>query len=917
MEQKVKKDAIFLIDGSSILYRSYYAIHPLHTSHGVPVQAIYGFCRTIKKMIDDFNPKKILLIWDSRGKTFRSEIYESYKTKRLAPPSDLFEQKSKIVEFADLIGLSQLAEMGLEADDLIASAADTYSKHHQIVIVSQDKDLRQLISENVIVYDPIKKEFIDKEKFIQENGFEPQYLLLYYSLLGDEVDNIPGVPGIGKKTAQELTIKYRSLENLYKHLDSIPKESLKNKLIEGTEKAFLSESLFKLKIVPIKLSLQDIDFNKENLSNAIPLFKELEFVSLLKEVEKMSQKNLMSAEIEAKETLEEKLEPKGWNFTIIRTYEQLDNLIKNLKEKKFFSCDTETTGLAPLVDSLVGISFAFSSEHAFYIPLGHRNQPNEIQLNLETTLAKLRPVMESESIHKTFHHVKFDQLVLWNVGIDVKGVIFDSLIAAYLLKIGEQQKIGLKFLSKKYFNETMIAFSEITDKKYKTYADVPVELGARYSAHDSLQTYKLKFELEKELANLPSLKNAFEKIEMPISQILFKIERFGVLIDPSILEEVKKKIDYELSIIENKILAAINIQNKNIKINLNSPKQLEELLFDELGLPVIKKSAKGTSRSTDQEVLNELSKLHPIPGMIIKYRELFKLKSTYVEPLPLEINSKTNRIHTTYSQIDAVTGRLASSNPNMQNIPASGFGLEIRSAFIASKNKVLMSVDYSQIELRVLAQFSGDKNLVKAFKENHDIHAQTAAQIFDIPIHKVTSKERTVGKRINFSIMYGLTPFGLSKDLGIKPREAKEYITKYFKEYPGIEKWMEETVEKAKITGYVETLFGRRRYIPGLNEKNKIIYEQARRIAVNTPVQGTSAELIKLAMIDIDKMCEKNKLKTQMIIQIHDELVFEVPEDEVDIAKEMAHSCMENIVEWNVPLKISVRFGKNWAEITK
>lgn len=920
-----------MIDGSSLLYRSYYGLRPLHTATGTPTQATYGFCRSIKKLIDDFDPKYLLITWDSKGKTFRSDIFEEYKATRQEAPSDLFVQKEDICEFAELAGIPQISKPGYEADDIIYSMVHDH-KDKNIVIVGPDKDLHQLVSPNVVILDPMKKEVIDETVFFNKMGFEPKKLSFYHALLGDSSDNIPGVRGIGKKGATELVQQFESLDDLYANLEQVKKERTKKALEANKENAYLSLKLFSLKHIKLPITLKDIVFDKNNWKNANPLFKRLEFKRLIieggetttsEEQTTFLQQGITSHERKKTSSTESGLNPPVdggskkvlWKCTIIRDEKGLESLVKKIQEKKLFALDTETTGLRPLQDELVGISIACDTKRAYYIPFSHENNA---QLNRETVLEKLKLVFSSSSIKKTLHHTKFDQLALFQYGIEVKNIVFDTLLAANLLR-KEWSKIGLKKLSISYLNEKMESFADVLGKKYKTFDQVPIPEAATYAAHDALQTLKLTKILKKELSSQKKLKKIFETIELPLSQVLFEMEKTGIKVDPKILQNLETAIKRKLSTIENKIRGAL--QHKKIEkpeeINLNSPKQIERLLFDDLKLPVSKKSQKG-QRSTDQEVLSRLSEQHPVPGLILKYRELFKLKSTYIEALPKVINPKTKRIHTSFGQTIVATGRLSSSDPNLQNIPASGeFGLKIREAFVAPHGSQFLSSDYSQIELRVLAHLTGDKNLIESFLADEDIHTRTAAEIFEIDRKKVSHEQRQIGKRINFGIVYGQTPFGLSKELGIKLGEAKEYINKYFERYPAVASWMEDVVAEAMKNGFVETLMGRKRYVGGLKERNQTLFQAARRVAINTPVQGTSAEIMKLAMINIARKLEKKKLESKLILQIHDELLLECPSQELDIVGKLVKTEMESVVKWKVPLIAKIRTGKNWAKITK
>lgn len=926
---RIKEGALFLIDGSYLLYRSYYALRPLQTSSGIPTQATYGFCRAIKKMIDDFDPHNIILVWDSKGKTKRKEVYEQYKATRQAPPSDLFVQKEQIMEFAKTIGLHQVAESGYEADDLIGSIVKDY-KGEQIIIVGPDKDLYQLISDNVLVFDPFNDRIIDTQTLKKEKGFGPDKVAFFYSLVGDTSDNIPGVKGIGKKTAQELVNSFDSVKDLYNNLDKVKKERTRKLLEESKENAFLSFKLFSLEYHKVKLNKKDYEFNKNNLINAADFFKKFEFTSLLKDLIKTFGKKVVGGEVETRQQksehqlsmFDEAMIKKAhkvqkWRCHIIRKEEELYDLIEKLKQVKEFALDTETTGYKPLIDEFVGISFAFNKKEAFYIPVGHSNEKDGDQLKLEFVLEKLKPILENKKIKKILQNAKFDQLVLSKYGIEVENVSFDTLIAAHLLKKRDEEKINLKALSVRLLDEKMKTFKEVIGK-YTSFDQVPVAVAAEYGAHDSLQTLKIKYVLQKELNAEKKLKKLFTDLEMPLSFVLYEMEKVGIKLDAEKLEEIGKEIDTDIKKIKRKIDSLIEHFTKGKKeINLNSPSQVESFLFKELNLPVIKKTSKGKS-STDQEVLLKLSEIHPIPGLIAKYREYTKLQSTYIQSLIKQMNPKTGRIHTSFSQTMTATGRLSSSDPNLQNIPAtSDHGIKIRSAFVAPRNKIFLSADYSQIELRVLAHLTKDKNLINAYKKDEDVHALTASQIFDVPLDKVTHKQRQLGKRINFGIMYGLTPYGLSKDIGIKPGEAKEYMDKYFATYKGVFNWFEKIISQAGKDGFVQTLFGRKRYLPGIKEKNRLLFESAVRMAKNTPVQGTASEIIKLSMIKLYEELKKSKLDAKMVLQIHDELIIELPKEELPKVEKIVEKCMENVIKWEIPLKIALRSGKNWEQVTK
>lgn len=923
----IQKDALFIIDGSACLYRSYYGIKPLYSSKGIPCQAIYGFCRALKNLVSDYHPKHLIIVWDSKGKTTRAEIFPKYKATRQAPPSDLFEQKEAIQKFAELVGIKQLSMTGHEADDLIASLVQDFP-NKQIVLVGSDKDLQQLLSDHVTVLDPMKKEVVDVPAFIQKYEFKPEQLPFYHALVGDASDNIPGVKGIGKKTAQEIVQQFATLEELYANLATTTK--LKPRIIEllqtQKENAFLSLKLFLLHDIDLNLTLHDLAYDTDLWHHANDFFAEYEFRSFMTHATKpvpQTTTPFISSETQAPVN--------NWNCITIQTKKELNALCALLTKQKILAIDTETTGLNPLQDELLGISISFNHKSSYYIPLHQKPKIAEQQLSFfdapkidpeslskELIISALKPIFENAALGKTLHNAKFDQLVLCNAGINLQGITFDSLLAANLLR-KEWQKIGLKSLSQQLLNEPMTDFKELLGKQYKTFADVPLESAAKYAAHDALQTLKLTELFEKELEAEPILKKLLFEMELPLNQILFEMEYKGILLNSEVLKIIELEVDKDLLVIMHKIAGFLETIGKPglEGINLASPKQVERLLFDDLEL---KSQRKGTSgqRSTDHDVLMELSKIHPIPMLILKYRELAKLKSTYLQPLPLAVNPKTNRIHTSFSQTIAATGRLSSTDPNLQNIPAvSDYGIRIRGAFIAAPETILVSADYSQIELRILAHITKDPTLVNAFIQKKDIHTQTAAQLFNIDQSEITRDQRALGKRINFSIMYGMTPYGLAQDLEISPTQAKQYIEMYFKQYPKVLEWMQTEVEQATINGYTQTLWGRRRYLAGLHEKNKTLYEAAKRAAINTPIQGSAADLIKMAMIAIDLKFKALKLQAKMLLQIHDELILEVPTHELNAVKIIVKNCMEQVVTWCVPLEVSLREGQNWEAITK
>ncbi len=901
------KKTIFIIDGSSVLYRAYYSLRSLHTPDGTPIQAVYSFCRMIKKLINMFEPEYILLVWDSKGKTTRHEVYEEYKATRQPPPSDLFDQKEYIVEFAKLIGLKQLQQQGIEADDIMFSIAQERTKEGDtVVFITSDKDMGQALSDQVYLYDTFKDVIYDKEKFEEKRGYPIKKMPFFYALLGDVSDNIPGVKGIGKKTALALVNQFDSLENLYARLNEIPQARIKNALTVNKDNAFLSRDLFLLQYHPTGMSKKDLSFHAQDWKKARPLFEKLNFKSLLKEFGNTKE--------EKAEEIAQKINYwKDVDFNTVNTPEDLDALATYLKEKKAFAFDTETTGLNPLTADLVGLSFCAEPGKAFYVPYNHKTADK--QLPKEKIISLLKPILQNPHYQKYAHNAKYDQLVLQNHGIALQGLAQDTLVAAKLV-LKDWQRLGLKQLSEYYFNKPMLSYDEVVKHhNYKDFSHVPLDLATLYSCADSHQTLCLATLLATTLKK-ENLHTLYQDIEHPLIQVLCAMEQEGIYLDVTVLEKLDKVVTKELATIEEKIITLIGQEGE--KINLNSPRQVEELLFYTLKLPPQKKS--GTGRySTDHEVLTVLARIHPVAGLILKHRELSKLKNTYIDALPTYINPKTNCVHTTFSQTVVATGRLSSFNPNLQNIPAgsTGQGIEIRAAFKPKPGNVFIAADYSQIELRVLAYLSQDQQLLQAFLAGHDIHTETAARLFDVPLDQVTKEQRQLGKRINFSILYGLTPYGLSKDLNIPFSEAKQYIEKYFNQYPKVSAWMEQVIISAQDKGYVQTHWGRRRYVPNIHEKNRTLYEEARRVAINTIAQGTAADIMKKGMINLAAAFKKNRLDAQILLQIHDELLISVAQKDQDKAAAVIKQVLESVVDWNVPLVVSTNSGPDWKSVTK
>lgn len=892
---------VFLIDGSSFLYRAYYGMRPLNGPDGKTIQAVYSFCRMIKKLLDKFSPNYISLVWDSKGKTERHAIYPDYKATRQAAPSDLFEQKNQIIEFANLIGLCQVAQVGIEADDLLYSLAKDFENQGQkVVLITSDKDMFQLLSDQVVVFDAFKDEFLTREQYETKLGFSVAKIPFYFALVGDTSDNIPGVRGVGAKGATELVQQFEDLDDLYENIRKVAKAKTREALRENKSNAYLSFDLFSLRYHHLNLNLGDLGFCAEDWQKAQGLFRTLNFKTLLDHDDKSSLEKV-SKQFFAEE--------KGYRFLLVTEESLLIEICHKLKTH-LFAIDTETTGLDVFSSQLVGISICYEKGYAYYLPFGHSN--NLEQLSQDVVFKHLKPILEDPNYLKCLHNAKFDQHVFAKAGIKLAGVAFDTMIAAHLLITEESQRVGLKHLSKRYFGDEMLSYSDLVKMlKIKNFSEISLDLALKYAAADAHQTFLLYQLLKAQLAD-NYMTELFYKIEMPLIQVLFEMEQAGIYLNQNSLSQLGLDIDLKIK----ETIATINLQVELADdFNLNSPRQVEELLFSKLGLPPQKKSAGRNNFSTDQEVLELLEKLHSVPGLILKYRELVKLKTTYIDALPTYISSYDGLVHTTFSQVATATGRLASSDPNLQNIPIVNDGARVRAAFEALGETVFLSLDYSQIELRVLAYLSQDETLLSAFQNGLDIHTLTASSLFDIGCFAVSHDMRQIGKKINFSILYGLTPYGLSKDLKISLADAKNYIIKFFAQYPGVQKWMDEVVANAINCGYVQTFWGRKRFVPGLREKNKNLYDAARRVAINTVVQGTAAELVKKGMLTLQGPLKQ--YQAQMILQIHDELLINLPKKNGLKVEQVAKEILERVVDWNVPLLVTTRLGANWQEVSK
>ena len=890
-----KRKTLYLIDGSSYIFRAFFGVRQqLSTSNGFPTNALYGFINMLQKVIRDEKPDYLVVAFDSPDKTFRHKIYPNYKANRDSPPEELSRQFPYFEPLVKAYGLSSIRRPGFEADDIIGTLAKKgQQKGLDIVIVSGDKDMMQLISPHIYMLDTMKnKKFMDKE-VVEKFGVHPDKVVEVMGLMGDSSDHIPGVTGVGPKTAAELIRKFGSIESLYKRIDEVEKKNLKEKLERDKENAFMSREL-----VSIDTEM-DLEFNSDLMIlgkiDSVKLkkmFEEFEFVSFL---EGMQDRTANSLEVDRSE------------YKTILTEKSFNDLIESLAKKKSFAFDVETTSKRPVWARLVGISFSFNDGNAFYLPLAHRYLGAPEQLEFEVVREKLKQVFEDKSIKKCGHNIKYDLIVMSNEGIALDGVDFDTMIASYLLNPSSRGH-GLDALTMEYFGHKNLTYKEMTGTGSKEIGFDEVEVGraTEYAAEDSDMTWRLKGKLQPQLKD--STLKLYKEIELPLLEVLAEIELNGVYIDRKHLTELSSKIDKKLLRLEKDIYVLADEQ-----FNINSPKQLSVILFEKLKLPVVKKTK--TGYSTDVSVLGQLALKHKLPEQVLSYRQLAKLKSTYVDALPGEIFKNTGRVHTSFNQTVAATGRLSSSNPNLQNIPIrSDMGKEIRKAFTAEEDNMLLSADYSQIELRILAHLSKDKALKRAFDKGEDVHARTAADIFGGSIGQVDEKSRRMAKAVNFGIIYGLSAFGLSRQLNISRRDAQDFIDQYFSLYSSVKDFMGNTITEARECGYTLTMFHRRRYLPDLKSDNRQVRESAERIAINSPIQGSAADLIKVAMIRLSRNLKKIKLNSKMILQVHDELLFECPVQEKKEIESLVRKEMEGAYSLSVPLVVDIGWGKNWNE---
>ena len=887
----MSKPTLYLIDGNSYIYRAYHAIRSLATSKGLPTNAIYGFTNMLLKIVKEKKPDYLAIAFDVKGPTKRHIEYEQYKAHRPEMPKDLVQQIPYIHKLVEAFNIPAILMEGYEADDIIGTISKKMEKDFDVVIVTGDKDMLQLISQNIKIYDTLKDKVYEEKDVVERFGVAPDKVVEIMGLMGDASDNIPGVHGIGEKTATALIAEFGSIENLLSNIDKLKKPKLAEVLKGSADIARLSRGLATIILdCPVEMDLNE--YKKKEPDNAllIGLLKELEFTSLLKQI---------SGEASS---LENK------RYSTVLKEDALLQLIKNIKQKGELSIDTETTSEDPMLAEIVGISISIEKDEGFYIPVSHRYLGAPEQLKKEWVLNQLKQLLEDDKIKKIGQNIKYEIIVFKNHGINLSGISFDTMVASYLLNPNKYSH-GLNNIALEYLNHIMTTYKDVTGsgKGQKNFSEVDIETATNYSCEDAEITYQLA-KLLGPMLKEQGLERLFYDVEVPLTSVLARIEMNGVKVDTDFLSSLSKEVDAQLNDIVKRIYSLAGGE-----FNINSPKQLSEVLFTRLGLKPVKKTK--TGHSTDEEVLTTLAKEHALPKELLDYRQLTKLKSTYIDALPRMVHPKTKRIHTSLNQTVTSTGRLSSSEPNLQNIPIrTELGKRIREAFVAEEGKMLLSADYSQIELRILAHLSGDEVLIDAFKRDEDVHTRTAMELFGAAPDKVDSNMRRFAKTVNFGIVYGMSPYGLSSDLGIPVDEAKAYIDNYFVHYKGVKEFINKTISEAKEKGYVTTMLNRKRYIPELVSANGATRNFGERMAVNTPIQGSAADLIKMAMINIDKRLDKERLKSMMILQVHDELVFETPESELEIIKELVKKEMENVMPMSVPIKVDIGTGKNWSE---
>ena len=918
-----KKPPLILVDGSSYLYRAFHALPPLTNSKGKPTGAVKGVINMMRRLQKDYPESTHVVVFDAKGKTFRDDMYADYKANRPPMPDDLRLQIEPIHKIIEAMGMPMLVIEGVEADDVIGTLAVQATAAEQPVVISTgDKDIAQMVNQHISMENTMTNTVMDTAGVIEKFGIPPELIIDYLALLGDKSDNIPGVPGVGEKTALGLLQGIGGLDAIYENLDKVAgltfrgAKTMAPKLEEHREQAYLSYKLATIKTdVDMPLAIGELQNSTANKGELLALFKEMEFKTWIKELESDQLIQLTPLDTESaagaeSAALEKPQAPAEKDYQTVLTQSQLDTWLDKIKVAELVAIDTETTSLDYMQAILVGVSIAVKPGEAAYIPFGHDYLGAPKQLDKDKVLSQLKPLFEDPAIKKVGQNLKYDMSVLAQHGIELHGLAFDTMLESYVLD-SVATRHDMDSLAAHYLDETTTSFSDVAGKgaTQLTFNQVVLEQAAPYACEDADITLRLHEALWPQVASHPSLVNVFTDIELPLLPVLSKIERNGALVDGTQLFHQSTELSERLAELETQAWDLAGQQ-----FNLASPKQLGEILFEKLEIPVLKKTAKGAP-STKEEVLQELALDYPLPKVLLEHRGLAKLKSTYTDKLPTMINPRTQRIHTSYHQAGTATGRLSSSDPNLQNIPVrTAEGRRVRQAFVAPQDSRVVAADYSQIELRIMAHLSEDPSLLSAFAAGEDIHRATAAEVFAVTKDKVTSDMRRNAKAINFGLIYGMSAFGLARQLNIGRKQAAEYIELYFERYPGVQNYMNTIRHTAAEQGYVETVFGRRLYLPEINSRNGMRRQAAERTAINAPMQGTAADIIKLAMIQVDDWLQSSNLQSRMIMQVHDELVLEVPSSELDRVRQGLTDLMENAVSLLVPLVVDIGVGDSWDE---
>jgi DNA polymerase-1 len=895
-----KKPPLILVDGSSYLFRAFHALPPLTNSKGQPTGAVYGVINMLNKLVEEYKPEHIAVVFDAKGKTFRNDMYEDYKANRPPMPDDLRSQIDSLYELVEALGYPMIIVPGVEADDVIGTYARQATEQKIDTLISTgDKDLAQLVNEHVTLINTMNNVVLDEAGVMEKFEVSPAAIIDYLALVGDTSDNIPGVPKVGPKTAAKWLKQYQTLDNLVAHADEI-KGKVGESLRENIPQLPLSRELTTIKCdVELDHAISELAMRSPQLEKLKRIYTEMEFKTWL------SNLSAEGAEV-ADDPAQARAEA---SYETVLDKKSFDRWIKKLKKAQQFAFDTETTSLDYMQARVVGVSFAVKTGEAAYVPFAHDYLDAPQQLSEQEVLGALKPLLEDKSKGKIGQNLKYDAHVLINHGISMQGITQDTMLESYVLD--STQRHNMDDMALRLLGHSTIHFEDIAGKgaKQLTFNQVDLSLAGPYAAEDADITLQIHEKLSQALAAEPALKKVYEEIELPLLNVLLKIERNGVMVDVAMLEQQSKQLAERMKEVEQQAY-----DEAGETFNLASPKQLSTILFEKLKIPSSKKTKTG-QYSTAEDVLQELAAEHALPKLLLEHRSLSKLKSTYTDKLPLQVNQDTGRVHTSYNQTVAATGRLSSTDPNLQNIPIrSEEGRRIRQAFVAPKGYKLLAADYSQVELRIMAHLSEDANLLKAFSDGIDVHRATAAEVFGVALDKVEAEQRRAAKAINFGLIYGMSAFGLAKQLNIGRYEAQDYIDVYFARYPGVKDYMDKTREKAHDMGYVETVYGRRLYLPEINSRNGQRRQYAERTAINAPMQGTAADIIKRAMITVDQTLAASEVDAKVVMQVHDELVVEVVEKDIEALADLLRLEMEQAATLKVPLVVDIGIGDNWDE---